>query len=434
MNTADKHTVDIAIVGGGMVGASMACLLGNLPLRVGLIDRAAPNFDEIPFNAKQPKFDARVSAITPASKQLFSDIGIWEEIAEKRCCSYGQMQVWDADGTGSVHFSAADIEQDELGNIVENSIILAALHKKMSSVSNLQVFTLFAIENLNLIRVDGERLAQLQATDGRQVNAKLIIAADGANSKIRQLANFSTREWDYNHQALATTIRTELPHGNTALQRFMDTGPLAFLPLGRGPNQALGAAPDQATGSSNGHALNSDDQHYCSIVWSMLPEKAEQIMSLEDDEFRLQLAASMEHKLGKVEWSDQRFTFPLHQKHAVDYVSDNVALVGDAAHSIHPLAGQGVNLGLQDVRVLAEELQRAIAAGREPSDATVLRRFQRRRIGHNLGMMWLMEGFKHLFAEQALPTRWLRNFGMSSVDSIPFIKNQLARRAMGLDW
>ena len=146
------------------------------------------------------------------------------------------------------------------------------------------------------------------------------------------------------------------------------------------------------------------------------------------------MAENIEHRLGNIEWVDQRFAFPLRQRHATDYVQGNVVLVGDAAHTIHPLAGQGVNLGLLDVQVLASELKRGIEAGRNLADARVLQRYQRKRIGHNLGMMWMMEGFKHLFAERALPVRWLRNFGMTGVDNISVVKNQLARRAMGLDW
>ena len=157
-------------------------------------------------------------------------------------------------------------------------------------------------------------------------------------------------------------------------------------------------------------------------------------MSMSDKEFALELSRSIENKLGAIEWLDKRFVFPLRQRHAKDYVQDNIALVGDAAHSIHPLAGQGVNLGLLDVQVLAKELIQGLQAGRNVADMTVLKCYQRKRVGHNLGMMWMMEGFKYLFAERPLPVRWFRNLGMRGVDNIPLVKNQLVRRAMGLDW
>ena len=397
-----------------MVGASLACLLEQLPLRLALVDQNAFDLKRSPYYQKQPKFDARVSAITAASKKLFTSIGIWQEIEKKRICNYRDMHVWDADGTGSIHFNATDINQSELGTIVENSVVLGELYAKLAKLSKVNLIVPSSIESLQQTHIDGEQCVQLQTEEGNSLTAKLLIAADGANSRIRDLANFTTREWDYNHQALITTVRTELAHNNTALQCFMETGPLAFLPL----------AID----------TNSDDQHYCSIVWSAIPEKSEELLALSDDQFKAQLAACIENELGKIEWVDQRFVFPLRQRHATEYVQGNIVLVGDAAHTIHPLAGQGVNLGLLDVDVLSQELTRGLAAGRGLADATVLSRYQRKRIGHNLGMMWLMEGFKHLFAEQVLPVRWLRNLGMSKVDNLSLVKNQLTRRAMGLDW
>ncbi len=156
-------------------------------------------------------------------------------------------------------------------------------------------------------------------------------------------------------------------------------------------------------------------------------------MALTDEQFRIELAAAIEHRLGNVEWSDKRIAYPLSQRHATAYAQENIALVGDAAHTIHPLAGQGINLGLLDVKALAFELINGTAAGRNLTDSMLLKRYQRERRGHNLGMMWLMEGFKYLFAEEALPVRWLRNFGMKNINNLPLVKNQLARKAMGLD-
>ena len=245
-------------------------------------------------------------------------------------------------------------------------------------------------------------------------NAVISIAADGANSKVRELSEFDTREWNYDHHAIVTTVKTEKKHKLTALQRFIETGPLAFLPL-----------------SIN---ANDSEQNYCSIVWSSIPDRTEELISLNDEAFCLELGRSIESRLGAIEWCDKRFAFPLRQRHAVDYVKHNVVLIGDAAHSIHPLAGQGVNLGFMDAATLANELLHGREIGRELNDLTVLSRYQRKRIGQNLGMMWMMEGFKHLFAEQALPVRWLRNIGMTSVDNLSVVKNHLARRAMGLDW
>lgn len=414
MTANQVREFDVVIAGAGMVGASLACLLENSSLRVALLDQRPVNSGESFLDQPQPKFDPRVSAFTKASKQLFIEMGVWKDISAKRACGYQEMRVWDAEGTGSIEFSAADINQSELGTIVENSIVTTALHRKLLTLDNLQILPPFAISKMTQIQSGEGQLLQLESSTGDRIRARLLIAADGANSKIRQLANFTSKEWDYNHQALVTTVRTEKPHGNMARQRFLESGPLAFLPL----------CPE----------LDSADQHYCSIVWSMVPEKADAVMALSDDQFKQQLAQALENQLGAMEWTDQRFVFPLRQRHATEYVKDNIVLVGDAAHTIHPLAGQGVNLGLLDVKALAEELIRGTKAGREVADSTVLQRYQRQRIGHNLGMMWLMEGFKHLFAEQELTVRWLRNIGMNSVNNMPAVKNQLARRAMGLDW
>ena len=415
MYDAQINEFDIVIAGAGMVGASLACLLAKSSLRIALIDRKplvqykGDDSSELPSD----NFDPRVSAVSQASQQLFRQLGVWEDMESARVCNYSAMEVWDAEGTGSIGFSAAQINQPELGSIVENSIIIAALHKRIAQLENVFPITPFAIESFEYIEREDGSIVKLNADDGQAIRAPLVIAADGANSKLRALANFECREWDYEQHALVTTVRTQLPHNNTALQRFMETGPLAFLPL---------------------RAETKDDaQHFCSIVWTMLPDQAERTMSLSEDEFNAELAAALESKLGAIEWSDKRFVFPLRQRHALDYVKESIVLVGDAAHTIHPLAGQGVNLGLLDAKALAEELQRGIEAGRSVTDPTVLLRYQRRRKGNNLSMMWLMEGFNRLFAQQNLSIRWLRNMGMSAADKVMPIKNQMIRKAMGLD-
>ena len=415
MSDAHTNEFDIVIAGAGMVGASLACLLAESSLRIALIDRnpLIQGKDSDSLELHSDKFDPRVSAISQASQQLFRQLGVWEDINAARVCNYSAMKVWDAEGTGSIDFSAAEINEPELGSIVENSIIIAALHKRIAQLGNIFSITPFSIESFEYVERESGLIVKLNADDGQAIRAHLIIAADGAKSKLRQLANFECREWDYEQCALVTTVRTQLPHNNTALQRFMETGPLAFLPL---------------------RAAQEDDaQHFCSIVWSMLPGQAERAMSLSEDEFNSELAVALESKLGAIEWSDKRFVFPLRQRHALDYVKKSIVLVGDAAHTIHPLAGQGVNLGLLDAKALAEELLRGAEAGRSVADHNVLLRYQRRRKGNNLSMMWLMEGFKRLFGQQALSIRWLRNIGMNAADKMTPIKNQLIRKAMGLD-
>jgi len=415
MCEAETQKFDIVIAGAGMVGASLACLLAESSLRVALLDRnpLAPQTEDNSRKLSSSKFDPRVSAISAASQQLFRDLGVWDDMVAQRVSNYSSMEVWDAEGTGSISFSAAEINEPELGSIVENSIITSALHGRIAKSENVIPITPFSIDSFERVKGDEGSLVKLKSDDGQSISAPLVIAADGANSKLRGLANFECREWDYEQQALVTTVQTELPHCNTARQRFMESGPLAFLPL---------------------RVAEADScQHFCSIVWSMLPTEADRVLSLSEDEFNIELAAAIEGRLGKIKFSDQRFVFPLRQRHALNYVKDGIALVGDAAHTIHPLAGQGVNLGLLDARALAEELLRGLKAGRSLADSAVLLRYQRRRKGSNLSMMWLMEGFKRLFAQQDLSIRWLRNKGMNAADKMTPIKNQMIRRAMGLD-
>lgn len=405
---------DVAIVGGGMVGATLACALGDSGLRIALLDGNRFDAASIPCADGAARFDTRVSAIAPLSRQLLERVGAWEGIASARLCPYTDMRVWDAQGTGSIHFSAADIHASELGFIIENSIVLRGIYQRLERLAAVQLVAparVTAIQRLDSEDGDGMRLV---TEDGQACTATLLIGADGPLSPIRQLAGFRTREWDYRHQAIVTTVRTALPHRATALQRFMATGPLAFLPL---------PEPDAESGGG---------QKHCSIVWSVVPDRGEELLAMDDRDFARALGEGIEHRLGKIEWVDKRQSFPLRQRHAVDYVQPGIALVGDAAHTIHPLAGQGVNLGLQDVRVLAEEILSALERERPLAELALLRRYQRRRKGQNLGMMWLMEGFKTLFAQDALALRWLRNSGMSGVDRVAPLKNRLMRQAMGV--
>ena len=206
----------------------------------------------------------------------------------------------------------------------------------------------------------------MSLNDGRELRAPLVIAADGANSAVRRLAGCATREWDYLHHAIVTSVRCAKPHQATAWQRFTDDGPLAFLPL---------AGPE--------------GEHWCSIVWSVTPTEAERLMALDDAGFRRALGFAFEHRLGEVLCADPRLCIPLRQRHAKRYVEDGLALIGDAAHSIHPLAGQGVNLGFLDVAVLAEVLLHAMQRGERLSDVKVLsRRSEERRVGKECRSRW----------------------------------------------
>ena len=411
---SENSDFDIAIVGGGMVGAALACALAQTDLQIGLFDQARFEPDKLPCNSPEPLFDPRVSAIAPSSRRFLSDLGAWQVTETVRVSPYTDMVVWDADGTGSINFSAADIHEQCLGHIVENSAIVLGLYQRLQQHSNISILSPVSMEGFERLTDNPVGSVRLITSDDKSYTATLLIGADGPHSRVRQLANFTTREWDYQHLAIVTTVRTELPHRATALQRFMGTGPLAFLPL------------------LDDSVPEGEQQHNCSIVWSNVIEQATELLQLDDAQFAGRLANAIEHRLGAIEWVDRRYSFPLRQRHAVDYVQPNIALVGDAAHTIHPLAGQGVNLGFMDALVLAQEIGSAVQRRRPLAEFAILRRYQRARKGHNLGMMGAMEGFKQLFAQEALPVRWLRNTGMNGIDRLGFVKNRLMRQVMGV--
>ncbi|MBW4934546.1 FAD-dependent monooxygenase [Marinobacter sp. F4206] len=401
------RTFDILVVGGGMIGSALALGLSRQGWRVGLVegsDRAS--LVERPCPAEDVDgFEPRVSAISVASQQLLENLGIWRAVVKDRHCPYQNMNVWDGEGTGRIHFEAAELQARALGTIVENRTIVRALFGALDASD---------VALIDGVKVtgwwqDGDQRG-VELADGHRLGAQLVVAADGANSRLRQWVGLPTREWDYDQQAIVCTVKTAQSHRFTAWQRFSPTGPLAFLPL----------------------LSESGDEHFCSIVWSQDTDEARRLMALDDVQFVAELEASIERQMGAVESVSRRFAFPLRQRHAKDYVAPGFALVGDAAHTIHPLAGQGANLGYGDVRALQDELSRAHSAGLSPAEPLVLARYQRRRKAENLAMMAAMEGFKQLFARDELPLRWLRNTGMRWLDGLGPIKHRLAAEAMGL--
>lgn len=405
---SEQTHFDILVVGGGMVGSALALGLSRQGWRVGLVegsDRKTLLRESAPASDVDD-FDPRVSAISVASQHLLQQLGVWSEITAGRHCPYQSMAVWDGDGTGRIQFEAAELRAPALGTIIENHRIVRALFVALADSS---------VELIDGVKVtgwwqDGNRRG-IRLEDDRMLAAQLVVAADGAHSRLRQWVGLPTREWDYDQQAIVCTVRTAQSHRFTAWQRFSPTGPLAFLPL----------------------LTESGDEHFCSIVWSQDTDEARRLMALDGDAFKAELESAIERELGSVEVVSRRYAFPLRQRHAKDYITAGFALVGDAAHTIHPLAGQGANLGYGDVRALLDELLRAREAGIDPDNDLVLARYQRRRKGENLMMMAAMEGFKQLFGRDELSVRWLRNTGMRWLNQLGPIKNRIAAEAMGLD-
>ncbi|MCG6574264.1 2-octaprenyl-3-methyl-6-methoxy-1,4-benzoquinol hydroxylase [Pseudomonas sp. AF32] len=392
---------DLLIVGAGMVGSALALALQGSGLQVLLLDGSPMSVK--PYDP-QAAFEPRVSALSAASQRILERLGVWEGITARRASPYTDMHVWDGSGTGQIHFSAASLHADVLGHIVENRVVQDALLDRLHDCD----LGLLANARLEQMRRSGDDWL-LTLADGRTLRAPLVIAADGANSAVRRLTGVATREWDYMHHAIVTSVRSARPHRMTAWQRFTDDGPLAFLPLER------------------------EGRHdWCSIVWSTTPGEAQRLMALDEAGFCGELERAFEGQLGHVISADPRLCVPLRQRHAKRYVAEGLALIGDAAHTIHPLAGQGVNLGFLDAAVLAEVLLQAAGRGERLADVKVLSRYERRRMPHNLALMAAMEGFERLFQADPLPVRWLRNTGLKLVDRLPEAKALFVREALGL--
>lgn len=392
---------EVIVVGGGMVGATLAALLGEAGVAVRVLDAKPGPVGE---DAGLGRPSMRVSALTEVSRRLLEHLGVWSAMRARRVTPYAGMQVWDSQGSGEIRFAAEQAGVPTLGHIVENDVILAALEARLAELPAVdQVFG----AQVGDFRPDdhGQRVI---LKDGRVCSAPLVVAADGARSRLRTLAGIEAEAHDTGHQAVVTTVRVSRSHGGVARQVFLPSGPLAFLPL----------------------TVEGEDR-YCSIVWSTTPGEAARLTGLTREALEVALEEAFERRLGSVEVIDAAVSFALAQRHAASYVAPGLALIGDAAHSIHPLAGQGVNLGLMDAAVLAEELLLARSRGAGLGDVRVLSRYARRRRGDNAAMLAMMDGFRLLFGARHPAWQLARNLGLSGVDRLTPLKRLLMRQAIG---
>lgn len=392
------QSVDVAIVGGGMVGLAVACGLQGSGLRVAVLEQRIPE----PLAADAPP-QLRVSAINAASEKLLTRLGIWQDILSRRASCYHGMEVWDKDSFGHISFDDQSMGYSHLGHIVENAVIHYALWNKAQQSSDI---TLFAPAELQQVAW-GENETFLTLKDGSMLTARLVIGADGANSWLRNKADIPLTFWDYQHHALVATIRTEEPHEAVARQVFHGEGILAFLPL--------------------------SDPHLCSIVWSLPPQEAQRMQQASEDEFNRALNIAFDNRLGLCKVESERQVFPLTGRYARQFAAHRLALVGDAAHTIHPLAGQGVNLGFMDAAELIAELKRLHRQGKDIGQYIYLRRYERSRKHSAALMLASMQGFRDLFSGANPAKKLLRDIGLKLADTLPGVKPQLIRQAMGLN-
>lgn len=387
-----------------MVGATLAALLSNeaklADLRIALVEA------RLPTQAPTAQVELRVSAISRASERILSRAGAWQLLPAAQRCAYQQMRVWDAhskhDGDATLQFAASALGEPNLGYIIANNwlqwVALTAVQPER--------VTRFVTELSDLVLADD--VAQIGLQDGRRISARLVIAADGANSSARRYAGIQTRVRPYQQTALVTQVRTEHSHQFTAWQRFMPNGPIAFLPLNNGDS---------------------------SIVWSTSPEHATQLMTMDEAALGAAITLASDRALGEVSVVAPRAAFPLQLAQVEAYCRHRFVLVGDAAHSVHPLAGQGVNLGLMDAAALVQVLVEARQAGVSVdalSELMVLRRYERWRKTENTFALGLVDALNRLFSNERADMGTLRRSGLRMIQKLPLLKRSLMLRALGL--
>lgn len=402
---ASRTDFDLLVIGGGMVGACFAAAAANDRelgrLRIALLDASPP---QAPADEE---IDLRVSAVSRGSQRILEAIGAWQLLEPRFASPYYEMVVWDAEGkpfgSGSIHFTAAETSEPDLGHIVENRRLQWAIYSTRA----------FA-DRVTLLRATLSGLSFEQdcvtaaLDDGRRITAILAVGADGAGSASRRLAGIDTAGWSYEQSAFVTHVRTECPHRHTAWQRFLPNGPIAFLPLADGRS---------------------------SIVWSTKPQQAAHLQSADPALVAAEIGQAFDHTLGAVTLAADRASFPLSLRHATRYCVSRFVLIGDAAHAVHPLAGQGVNLGFMDCAALVETLSAELERSGNPAslcELPVLRRYERWRKSENVLALGVIDGLNRLFSNASPVLGWVRRTGLKLVDESTLAKRALIGRAMGL--
>lgn len=389
--------LDVAVVGGGMVGAATALALARAGFATALIEARAP----APWSATD-EVDLRVVGLAPSSIALLDDLGVWTSIRTSRASPYAHMHVWDAANGAAVHFDAASEGRDLLGYIVENNLVQWQLWQALETAG---------VQRLCPAQVSGYEVLEdrvqlaLRGAQVESVAARLLVAADGAASPLRAMAGIETKGRDYAQRGVVAHVQTERPHQGTAWQRFLDTGPLALLPLADGR---------------------------CSIVWSLPDDEAQRVLALDDEAFFAELGVASDFRLGRVTDATKRAAFPLRLQLAQTYQAERFVLLGDAAHAVHPLAGQGVNLGLRDVVELRDVLMNARDAGVDSAAAHVLRCYARRRRSADTIDALSFDTLARVYAWQSAPLVAARGLGVRLIDKLSPIKRKLAGHAAGL--
>ncbi len=396
MNRLDQQgdAVDVIIVGGGMVGLALACALRHSGLQIVVIERNEP---QVRYSLGR---DCRVSAIVHGNAQILEGLGVWKYLQDE-AGPIRQMRVWDNQEAGGIRFDCGEIETDALGYLVENSVMQQAMHNAMLESDTIEFCCPAEIDELHW----GSDRVSVRLSDGRLLTSPLLVGADGGRSWVREQVGIGVWQRDYQQQGIVATVRPQQPHHGYAFQRFLPTGPLAMLPM---------------------------SDNLCSIVWSAENSEAERLMAMQDNDFLQALNLTFGPMLGRITEAGERAAFPLRGQLARHLVRERVALIGDAAHCIHPLAGLGVNLGIRDAMVLAQEIVDARRFDEDWGELRVLDRYMKQRLPDVLSIMASMEGFHQLFTATLPGLKELRGLGMRLVGNSGAVKQLLMRNSTGL--
>ena len=386
----------VTIVGGGVAGALLALYLGKARVNTCLIDKGKPS-----LKLANP-FVGRTTSLNLSSINSLREAGIWETI-EKNSQQFEEIYVWDAEGSSSVQFNAAEISRKDLGVIVHNNIILEAIFNELEKIPEIR---LIEDDSLMDIKHDPHKV-EISTHAGLNIISELLIGADGSLSKVRDLSQIPIRTWSYQQQALVASVVTEKSLNKTAFQIFTDTGPIALLPLAQGSNEA-------------------------SLIWSTDEEYGQKILKLERNLLMQELRLKTEDRFGEIICKEDIDSFPLHQLHAKKFYKGRSILVGDSAHTIHPLAGQGLNLGIADVKEISELLTSANRYGRALYDEEILKSYSKRREPESYKMIALMEAFKRGFGSENIWMKLGRNFAFNFANNTKVLKQRLIKEAAGI--
>lgn len=392
------ETVEVAIVGGGMVGGTLAVALAQAGLRVALVDRADP------ASLTEAGHDGRTSAIAHATHRLLQALGLWTRLVP-HAEPILDIRISDGPSLLFLHYDHRELGDEPMGYIVENRAIRCSLQTRLDGLDTLRVH---APATLGGHEVDGNGV-RLTLGDGTEIAAGLLIAADGSDSQLRQTAGIAAARWDYGQTAIVCTMGHEKPHRGVAHERFLPAGPFAVLPMTDDPVHG----------------------HRSSIVWTERSALAPAMLALSDADFSFELHRRFGPWLGEVAVLGGRWSYPLRYLHAETYVKPRFALVGDAAHTMHPIAGQGLNIGLRDVAALAEVLVESKRLGLDLGAAPVLERYQRWRRFDNQVLMSVTDSLNRLFSNDVAPVRLVRDLGIAAVHRLGPLKRFFMRHAMG---